>query len=109
MKRHDYIEKCPYCGKYMTAEQAESHVCASPFNDVKEIPILYLSKVEKQNGDTIFLARGRDGILYRLSQYKCETESSPPHKSLKLPPSFLDDENPDKLPEPGGISWEEKA
>jgi hypothetical protein len=63
---HDYMEKCQYCGKYMTAEQVESHKCDFPFKDVKEIPIMYHSEVQNEKGETIIIARGFDGILYRL-------------------------------------------
>lgn len=65
---HDYIEKCPYCGKFMTAEQVEHHICNSPLIDIKEVPILYYFMQHKENGDTVISARGLDGVLYKLRQ-----------------------------------------
>jgi len=84
-KSHDYIEKCPYCSQFLTAEQAESHVCDVPLKGITQIPIMYLSEVKEENGDVIFLARGYDGILYRL----CKTKR--PMKSIRRKFTDIDD------------------
>ena len=67
---HDFVEKCPRCGKYMTAEQAEHHICTSPLIDVKEIAIMYHYEACDKNGNTLIVARGYDGVLYRLRKRK---------------------------------------
>jgi len=74
---HDYMEKCPYCGQYLTAEQAKSHVCDVRLRGITQIPIMYLSEIKEENGDVMFLAGGYDGILYRL----CKTKH--PMKSIR--------------------------
>jgi len=63
---HDYIERCPQCGQYLTAEQVKIHKCTTLFKGVKEIPILYHFEIKDDNGQTIIMARGSDSILYRL-------------------------------------------
>lgn len=73
MKRHrlyDDLERCPYCKRFMTAEQAKHHVCNSPLIDVKEVDILYHYMSHNEDGDTLIVARGLDGVLYKLRQCK---------------------------------------
>ena len=72
MNRHfdDYLERCPYCKRFMTPEQAKDHICNSPLIDVKEIAIIYHFETCDKNGDTLIIARGLDGVLYKLHQCK---------------------------------------
>jgi len=86
---HDYIEKCPRCGAFLTAEQAKDHKCSIPLKGVKEIPILFHYECKKDNGDVIIMARGLNGILYRLVESK---------KSIRR--NFTDDESDEDLTEP---------
>lgn len=65
---HDYIEKCPYCGRFMTYAQIQHHVCNSRLINVEEIRVLYYFLTKEQNGDTLIMARGINGTLYRLRQ-----------------------------------------
>ena len=75
MPEHDYIERCPNCGKYMTWEQMQNHNCAikCPSFSVKEIPILYCCETQDENGK-VFLAHGLDGTMYRLVEKKLADE-----------------------------------
>jgi hypothetical protein len=61
------LDRCPYCKKFMTSEQAENHICNSPLVDVKEISVLYFSK---NSNASVIRARGLDGILYVLRKQK---------------------------------------
>jgi len=70
MKPHDYMEKCPYCGKYLLAKQVRTHVCDLPFADVREIPVVFFYETMSDKGDKLVMARGYDGILYRLVKCK---------------------------------------
>jgi hypothetical protein len=77
MKKHDYIERCPKCGKYMTWKQIQSHECtttAIPCFSVKEIPVLYCYETEDENGK-VFIAHGLDGTLYRLVKKSLSDDS----------------------------------
>jgi hypothetical protein len=74
MKPHDYMEKCPYCGKYLLAKQVRTHVCDSPFADVREIPVMFFYETTRDDGDKLVIARGFDGVLYRL--VKCHNPLS---------------------------------
>jgi hypothetical protein len=67
---HDYIERCPFCQKFMTAKQVKTHQCdAHPFSSVKEIPVLYYYEVPEGN-EKVIIAHGYDGIMYRLIECK---------------------------------------
>ncbi|MGD0177745.1 MAG: hypothetical protein ABSC50_13080, partial [Candidatus Bathyarchaeia archaeon] len=87
--------RCPRCKKFILAEQIKTHKCKVKLNGVKE---LYLdSWVMKDHtnddGDSLMVAMGLDGYLYRL--ILCT--HNPPH-SLK-PQVLMDkDRPPDKLP-----------
>jgi len=60
------MEQCPYCKKYLLASQIEQHVCNAPLLDVKEIPVLFSCQTTNDNGEKVIIARGYDGVLYRL-------------------------------------------
>ena len=67
---NDYMERCPYCKKYLLANQIEQHVCDAPLQDVREIPILFDYETSNGDGERIIVARGYDGVLYRLVKTK---------------------------------------
>jgi hypothetical protein len=73
-KEHDYIEKCPFCGKFMTFEQVKQHKCEAQITQIKEIPVLYCYQLTDDNGKKTVIAHGFNGILYRLIE--CENPSS---------------------------------
>lgn len=63
---HDYIEKCPHCGRFMTFQQAQHHSCDNIIADVKQIDITYYFETVDALGNRMIIARGLDGVLYRL-------------------------------------------
>jgi hypothetical protein len=63
---HDYMERCPYCKKYLLASQIRSHICDASLLGVKEIPVVFFCETTDQKGNKLVLARGYDGFLYRL-------------------------------------------
>jgi len=63
---HDYMERCPYCKKYLLAQQVRKHVCDASLLGVKEIPVVFFCETTDQKGSKLVLARGYDGFLYRL-------------------------------------------
>jgi hypothetical protein len=69
-KTDDYMEKCPYCNQYYLPIQKKDHFCDAPLIDVKEIPVIFSYDVSEDNGDKVTVARGYDGILYRLIRCK---------------------------------------
>jgi hypothetical protein len=56
--------KCPNCSKILIGEEYEDHTTRC-ISKVKEIPVTYIVKIDKPD-KRIYLARGVDGILYRL-------------------------------------------
>jgi hypothetical protein len=65
-KEHDFIEKCPFCKKYMTAKQIENHICeGQDFSGVVEIFVRHVYDLSEGNRRTI-IAHGFDGKMYRL-------------------------------------------
>jgi len=66
----DYMEKCPWCHKYVLQSQTDKHICDAPFLDVKEIPVLFSYITTDRKGNKVTIARGYDGILYRLVKCK---------------------------------------
>lgn len=91
---HDYMEQCPYCKKYLLASQIKQHICNTPLLDVKEIPVLFSYETSNDDGEKVIMARGFDGVLYRL--VSCKN----PLKLHSSDGSYHDDEPDDKLPEP---------
>ena len=65
-KPDDYMEKCPYCHDFLLPIQRKDHFCNAPLLDVKEIPVIFSYITTEENGDKVVIARGYDGILYRL-------------------------------------------
>ena len=73
--KHDYIERCPDCGDYLTWRQKQNHKCIRSLSfSVKEIPILYCCETQDENGK-VFVAHGLDGIMYRLIEKKLSDDS----------------------------------
>ena len=67
---HDYMEQCPYCKRYLLANQINEHVCDAPLKKVTEIPVVFSYETKTQNGNSVVIAMGFDGILYRLTTCK---------------------------------------
>ena len=59
------IIKCERCGDYLSAKFLDTHICDIAFKGVKEIPIIFFFE-RKVDDRTIIIAKGLDGILYRL-------------------------------------------
>ena len=61
------IQKCSRCKKTLIEEEFSIHVCTPTIIERKDILIDYCIEVKNnENGDRVFLAKGLDGILYRL-------------------------------------------
>jgi hypothetical protein len=67
---HDYMERCPFCREYLLYNQIKNHVCKTPLITVKEIPVVFSYNTTDDNGYKVTIARGFDGILYRLLRCK---------------------------------------
>jgi len=64
------IGRCPRCGKFLIAEDYESHTCDFadiPIRGHKEIRLDHMTDCgTDNNGDNIVLGWGLNGILYRF-------------------------------------------
>ena len=67
---NDYMEKCPWCHQFVLSSQIEQHICDAPLIDVKEIPVLFSYITTDRKGNKVTIARGYDGVLYRLVKSK---------------------------------------
>jgi hypothetical protein len=86
------IGRCPRCHKFLVAEEVYSHSCEIEFKGVKEILVDHCYSTGKDgNLDTVFIAKGLDGFLYRLVVCK----HNPPHATK---PNLDSRRPPDKLP-----------
>ena len=65
-KPTDYMERCPYCKKYLLETQVANHKCEVPLRTVQEIPVVFSYETTSQKGLSVVIALGFDGILYRL-------------------------------------------
>ena len=75
----DFI-KCKRCSKNFIFEEYDEHVCDIDFKGIREIGIDYhFDGGKDENNDQIFIAKGLDGMIYRL--VKCD--HNPPHTSSK--------------------------
>lgn len=66
----DYMEQCPYCKKFLLANQIKQHNCNSILTEVKEIPVMFSYETTDGHGKRVTIARGYDGVLYRLVRCK---------------------------------------
>ena len=67
---------CERCKKQFIEEEFENHFCSPRSTQVQEIGIDYIFKGEtNENGDLVHIAKGLNGILYRL----VECLHNPPH------------------------------
>lgn len=68
-ERKPEIGKCSRCKRIMTLSEFAEHTCfaksLAPIADVKEIAIEHFY-VTKQGGREMVMARGSDGVFYRL-------------------------------------------
>ena len=58
------VGRCPKCGAFLVAENYETHRCRTPI-DVREIDVDYYFETDSGQG-RILIAKGLDGVLYRL-------------------------------------------
>jgi len=63
-------KRCPYCGEDVKSYMDTNHVCYPRFSGFKEIEIMYWFNEKEEDGVEVVLARGWDGILYRLRRVK---------------------------------------
>jgi len=75
------MEQCPYCKQYVLESQKSEHKCKREFNSVKEIPVVFFYETQTEQGLPLIIARGFDGILYRL--VKCNNPLADEKKHLK--------------------------
>ena len=58
---------CERCKKQFIDEELDSHFCTPKTTKAQEIGIDFILKGElNENGDTVHIAKGLNGILYRL-------------------------------------------
>lgn len=70
------IERCERCKQFIIAEQRDFHKCNLRVKAVKEIYLDWLNQpVQNLNQDSVLVAMGLDGYLYRL--ILCQ--HNPPH------------------------------
>ena len=74
------VGRCPRCNKFLIAEQKETHRCSVPIREVKEILLDWINDgVQNEDEDTVQVAMGLDGVLYRLILCK----HNPPHTTKR--------------------------
>src|SRR3989344_1545455 len=79
---------CKRCKKHFIDEEFDNHLCTPIPKKIQEIGIDYIFKGNSdQNGDTIHIAKGLNGILYRL----VECSHNPTHTNTY--PTTFDNEN----------------
>jgi len=79
------IVKCPRCGRVLIAEEYPSDTCNPRFRGVKEIIIDWHYETKSDDGHNVVMAKGLDGVLYRL----VECKHNPPHKTRSRPDESL--------------------
>ena len=63
------IPKCERCSKSFIDEELEDHLCSPILTRAQEIGIDYIFEGEiDNNGDKVYMAKGLNGIMYRLVQ-----------------------------------------
>jgi len=70
--------KCNRCGELLSSEFEDEHVCTIPLKDIKEIFIDHFVETKTANKEQIIIAKGLDGIIYRLIVSKTKTFSTYP-------------------------------
>ena len=79
---------CERCKKQFIDEELEDHLCDPITTNAQEIGIDYILDPElNENGDKIHIAKGLNGILYRL----VECPHNPTHTNTY--PTTFDNEN----------------
>lgn len=63
------VWKCRKCHAFLTGAELESHECDGeiPLMSMKDIPIEHYTICDSKKEETIILAWGWDGIVYRLN------------------------------------------
>ena len=81
-------KKCDRCCKTFIDEELETHLCTPITTKAQEIGIDYILDAElDENGDQIHIAKGLNGILYRL----VECSHNPTHTNT-YPTTFDSEE-----------------
>jgi hypothetical protein len=68
------IIKCQYCGGIFSAEFFDSHICIPTLKGTAEIPVKYYYESKPLNKEPVIIAKGHDGILYRLVLTKVKSK-----------------------------------
>jgi len=99
------VGRCPRCHKFPIAEQRETHHCTIPLKGVKEIVLDWIiDGIQNEDEDTVQVAMGLDGFLYRLILCK----HNPPHTSRTPSDECLrKDKSDEDLPKPYSIKPKE--
>ena len=64
------IVMCLRCQRTYVSEEYDHHICSPNLINVKEIMVDYYSETKNEYGDQLILAKGLDGVLYRLVHCK---------------------------------------
>jgi hypothetical protein len=74
------VGRCSRCHKFVIAEQRETHRCTLDIKRVEEIYLDWIiDPVQNENEDSVRVAMGLDGVLYRL----IECKHNPPHTTKR--------------------------
>jgi hypothetical protein len=91
------VGRCSRCKKNLIREEFDNHVCNPPLQ-VREIRVNYWWLDKTDDGRPLIIAKGLEGILYRLSgDRKSAFEEAPDD-------SYHDKTSDDELPEPSTAS-----
>jgi hypothetical protein len=64
------LSTCLRCGKTLIEEEKDSHVCTPVLKGVRYLDIDYMVQTKNERGETLYMVKGLDGYLYRLTQKK---------------------------------------
>jgi len=75
------VGRCQRCGKFLIAEEFDSHKCDIKISDVKEIVVDHYHEFSQPDpeGHRLILAQGLDGVQYWL----VECKHNPPHNTRR--------------------------
>ncbi len=67
------LAKCLRCGKVLIQEEQADHVCTPSLKGVIHLDIDYIVETRRETGEQLFMAKGLDGYLYRLTKKTKQT------------------------------------
>ena len=62
------LSKCSRCEKVLIEEERGNHVCTPVLKGVAYLDIDYIVETRNEKGERLFLVKGLDGFIYRLTQ-----------------------------------------